>query len=137
MAARPAEIVSLHAGRGRRVVCASATRSGTSACFADMTTSSDDANSLDDNWSNTGFYYVKATNRTVEMLRQWRAARRRFPPNHGQAIFNEIKHELAAALGVRIQFRPRHGAFRWLLPDLPQQHGRGVHHARQLLLRPR
>jgi hypothetical protein len=60
--------------------------------------------SLDDNWSNTGFYYVKARNRTVEMLRQRRAARRRFPPNHEQAIFNEIKHELAAALGVRIQF---------------------------------
>jgi len=39
--------------------------------FADMTTSSDvfsgDVDSLD-NWPNTGFFYVKATNRTVEML---------------------------------------------------------------------
>nr|CAB3475260.1 unnamed protein product [Digitaria exilis] len=76
--------------------------------FADMTTSSDvfhgDANSLD-NLPNTGFYYVRATNLTVEMLRRWRAARARFPPNHEQAIFNEIKHELAGdELGVRIQF---------------------------------
>ncbi|RCV28782.1 hypothetical protein SEVIR_5G436700v4 [Setaria viridis] len=75
--------------------------------FADMTTSSDifhgDASSLD-NWPNTGFYYVKATNRSVEMLRRWRAARARFPPNHEQAVFNEIKHELAGDLGVRIRF---------------------------------
>ena len=75
--------------------------------FADMTTSSDvfsgDVDSLD-NWPNTGFFYVKATNRTVEMLRRWRAARARFPPNHEQAIFNEIKHELAHDLGARVQF---------------------------------
>ncbi|WVZ67639.1 LOW QUALITY PROTEIN: hypothetical protein U9M48_016690 [Paspalum notatum var. saurae] len=77
--------------------------------LADMTTSSDifhgDAASLDDNWPNTGFYYVKASNRTVEMLRRWRAARARFPPkNHEQAVFNHIKRELAADLGVRIRF---------------------------------
>ncbi|KAJ1286850.1 hypothetical protein BS78_03G383700 [Paspalum vaginatum] len=75
--------------------------------FADMTTSSDifhgDAASLD-NWPNTGFYHVKARNRTVEMLRRWLAARARFPPNHEQAVFNRIKHELAADLGVRIRF---------------------------------
>jgi hypothetical protein len=77
------------------------------SAFADMTTSSDvfsgDADSLD-NWPNTGFFYVKATNRTVEMLRRWRAARARFPPNHEQAIFNEIKHELARDLGARVRF---------------------------------
>jgi len=75
--------------------------------FADMTTSSDvfrgDAGSLD-NLPNTGFYYVRATDRAVEMLRRWRAARARFPPNHEQAIFNEIKGELASDLGVRIRF---------------------------------
>ncbi|PUZ53261.1 hypothetical protein GQ55_5G038900 [Panicum hallii var. hallii] len=75
--------------------------------FADMTTSSDvflgDASSLD-NWPNTGFYHVRATDRAVEMLRRWRAARARFPPNHEQAIFNEIKRELAGELGVRIRF---------------------------------
>jgi hypothetical protein len=84
--------------------------------FADMTTSSDvfsgDVDSLD-NWPNTGFFYVKATNRTVEMLRRWRAARARFPPNHEQAIFNEIKHELAHDLGARVQFldSARFGSF--------------------------
>ncbi|KAI5002845.1 hypothetical protein ZWY2020_027495 [Hordeum vulgare] len=77
---------------------------------ADMATSCDvysgdpdDLNSL----PNTGFYYVKATNRTVEMLRRWRAARRRFPPDHEQNIFNHIKHELAGAdsdLRIRVQF---------------------------------
>ncbi|XP_062206280.1 uncharacterized protein At4g15970-like [Phragmites australis] len=75
--------------------------------FADMTTSSDvffgDIDNLD-TFPNTGFYYVKATNRTVEMLRRWRAARARFEPNHEQHIFNQIKHELAAELGARIQF---------------------------------
>ena len=75
--------------------------------FADMTTSSDvfrgDAGSLD-NLPNTGFYHVRATDRAVEMLRRWRAARARFPPNHEQAIFNEIKGELASDLGVRIRF---------------------------------
>jgi len=75
--------------------------------FADMTTSSDvfrgDAGSLD-NLPNTGFYHVRATDRAVEMLRRWRAARARFPPNHEQAIFNEIKGELAGDLGVRIRF---------------------------------
>ncbi|XP_002456849.1 uncharacterized protein At4g15970 [Sorghum bicolor] len=77
------------------------------SAFADMTTSSDvfsgDADSLD-NWPNTGFFYMKATSRTVEMLRRWRAARARFPPNHEQAIFNEIKHELARDLGARVRF---------------------------------
>jgi len=61
--------------------------------FADMTTSSDvfsgDVDSLD-NWPNTGFFYVKATNRTVE-----------------------IKHELAHDLGARVQFldSARFGSF--------------------------
>ncbi|KAG8054174.1 hypothetical protein GUJ93_ZPchr0001g31075 [Zizania palustris] len=79
------------------------------AVFADMTTSSDvfngDADDLN-NFPNTGFYYMKSTNRTVEMLRRWRAAKTRFPPDHEQNVFNYIKHELAGAggLGVRVQF---------------------------------
>ncbi|XP_071683732.1 uncharacterized protein At4g15970-like [Lolium perenne] len=78
---------------------------------ADMATSSDlyfgDPDDIDRSWPNTGFYYVKATNRTVEMLRRWRAARWRFPRGHEQTIFNHIKHELTAADGdlrVRLQF---------------------------------
>jgi hypothetical protein len=78
---------------------------------ADMATSSDlyfgDPDDIDRSWPNTGFYYVKATNRTVEMLRRWRAARWRFPRGHEQTIFNHIKHEPTAADGdlrVRLQF---------------------------------
>ena len=67
--------------------------------YADMTVSTDRFNGRAEdlrNAPNTGFYYVKSTNRTVEMLRRWRAARSRFPPTHDQAVFNEIKGELAA-----------------------------------------
>jgi hypothetical protein len=67
--------------------------------YADMAVSTDrfngEAEDLN-NAPNTGFYYVKSTNRTVQMLRRWRAARSRFPPTHDQAVFNEIKGELAA-----------------------------------------
>ncbi|XP_047056334.1 uncharacterized protein At4g15970-like [Lolium rigidum] len=67
--------------------------------YADMAVSTDRFNGKAEdltNAPNTGFYYVKSTNRTVEMLRRWRAARSRFPPTHDQAVFNEIKGELAA-----------------------------------------
>jgi len=76
--------------------------------YADVTISSDhfhgDAGDVAGNSPNTGFYHVRPTNRTVEMLRRWRAARARYPPNHEQNIFNYIKHELAAGLGVRVRF---------------------------------
>ncbi|KAL5227352.1 hypothetical protein ABZP36_015617 [Zizania latifolia] len=77
--------------------------------YADMTISSDhfSEGGADDMRSspNTGFYYVKSTNRTVEMLRYWQAARARFPPeNHDQNIFDGIKRELAGKLQVKIVF---------------------------------
>ncbi|KAE8773291.1 hypothetical protein D1007_54591 [Hordeum vulgare] len=80
------------------------------AVHADMAVSCDiysgDADALDGNWPNTGFYYVKATARTVEMMRRWRAARWRFPRGHEQEIFNHIKHELASADGdLRLRFQ--------------------------------
>ncbi|VAH83721.1 uncharacterized protein At4g15970-like [Triticum dicoccoides] len=76
--------------------------------YADMAVSTDrfngDAEALT-NAPNTGFYYVKSTNRTVEMLRRWRAARSRFPPTHDQAVFDEIKGELAGGeLHIRFVF---------------------------------
>ncbi|KAJ1286847.1 hypothetical protein BS78_03G383400 [Paspalum vaginatum] len=76
--------------------------------YADATMSCDgfsgDPESLH-NSPNTGFFYVKSTPRTVEMLRYWRAARSRFPPHHDQKIFDSIKRELAGGqLGVRIAF---------------------------------
>ncbi|KAK3166346.1 hypothetical protein QOZ80_1AG0044630 [Eleusine coracana subsp. coracana] len=75
--------------------------------YADVTMSTDhfvgDPESLD-NAPNTGFFYVRSTNRTVQMLRHWQAARSRFPPNHDQKIFDNIKHEVVRDLGVRIEF---------------------------------
>lgn len=50
------------------------------------------------NSPNTGFYYVKSTNRTVQMLRYWRTARQRLPVRHDQKVFDDVK------LGVRIAF---------------------------------
>ncbi|XP_006646618.1 uncharacterized protein At4g15970-like [Oryza brachyantha] len=77
--------------------------------YADMAVSCDrfsgDADDMAGNAPNTGFYYVKSTNRTVAMLRQWQAARSRFPPDNDQGIFNAIKRELAGGeLNVRIVF---------------------------------
>lgn len=74
---------------------------------ADITTSSDFYfGNPDDlgNFPNTGFIYFKATPRNARAMAYWHAARRRFPENHDQFVFNEIKRELADGLGVRIRF---------------------------------
>ncbi|PAN26811.1 hypothetical protein PAHAL_5G040100 [Panicum hallii] len=74
---------------------------------ADITTSSDfyfgDPDDLG-NFPNTGFIYFKSTPRNARAMAYWHAARRRFPENHDQFVFNEIKRELAGELGVRIRF---------------------------------
>ncbi|KAJ1286852.1 hypothetical protein BS78_03G383900 [Paspalum vaginatum] len=74
---------------------------------ADITTSSDfyfgDPDDLG-NFPNTGFIYFKSTPRNVRAMAYWHAARRRFPENHDQFVFNEIKRELAGRVGVRIRF---------------------------------
>ena len=75
---------------------------------ADITTSSDfyfgDPDDLG-NFPNTGFIYFKSTPRNVRAMAYWHAARRRFPENHDQFVFNEIKRELAGSrVGVRIRF---------------------------------
>nr|BAJ93085.1 predicted protein [Hordeum vulgare subsp. vulgare] len=75
---------------------------------ADITTSSDfyfgDPDDLG-NYPNTGFIYFKATARNARAMAYWHAARARFPDNHDQFVFNEIKRELAAPpIGVRIRF---------------------------------
>jgi hypothetical protein len=82
---------------------------------ADITTSSDFYfGNPDDlgNFPNTGFIYVKSTARTVRAMAYWHAARRRFPENHDQFVFNEIKRELADRLGGRIRIA-RCGSARW------------------------
>ncbi|KAJ4757167.1 nucleotide-diphospho-sugar transferase family protein [Rhynchospora pubera] len=75
--------------------------------YADMTTSSDQYNGDPDDISNpqnTGFFYVKSNNRTIQMMRFRHDARKRFPPDHEQNIFSKIKHELADSHGINIQF---------------------------------
>ncbi|KAK1669276.1 hypothetical protein QYE76_057435 [Lolium multiflorum] len=82
--------------------------------YADMAISTDffsgDPDDAVKNAPNTGFYYVKSTNRTVEMLRRWRAARSLPRPGGGgptndQGIFNEIKAGLVAGeLQIRLVF---------------------------------
>jgi hypothetical protein len=50
--------------------------------YADMSLSTDyfrDAFAPLNNTLNTGLYYMRSTNRSIEMLRYWRAARARFP----------------------------------------------------------
>ncbi|EES01970.1 uncharacterized protein At4g15970 [Sorghum bicolor] len=74
--------------------------------YADMSCSSDDfkpSRAPLDNPLNTGLYYMKTTNRTIEMMKYWRAARERFPGQHDQAVFVNIRHELVGKLQVRIE----------------------------------
>ncbi|KAK3162857.1 hypothetical protein QOZ80_1BG0094630 [Eleusine coracana subsp. coracana] len=74
--------------------------------YADMSCSSDDfkpTRKLLDNPLNTGLYYLKSTNRTIEMVKHWRAARVRFPGRHDQKVFVLIKWELIRKLGVKIE----------------------------------
>lgn len=75
--------------------------------YADMSCSLDNskmAPTLLDCENNIGFYYMKATNRSVELVRYWRAARARFDGNpNEQVVFSNIKRELISKLGVRFQ----------------------------------
>ncbi|VAH83679.1 unnamed protein product [Triticum turgidum subsp. durum] len=77
--------------------------------YADMAVSTDRFNgNAEDltNAPNTGFYYVRSTNRTVEMLRRWRAARSRFRPlAHDQEVFEAIKGEFVGGeLRIKLVF---------------------------------
>ncbi|TVU36010.1 hypothetical protein EJB05_17920 [Eragrostis curvula] len=74
---------------------------------ADITTSSDFYfGNPDDlgNYPNTGFIYFKSTARNARAMAYWHDARRRWPENHDQFVFNEIKRELVSVVGVRIKF---------------------------------
>lgn len=74
--------------------------------YADMSLSTDyfrDAFAPLSNTLNTGLYYMRSTNRSIEVLRYWRAARARFPGGSEQGVFNEIKHEVVTKLQARIE----------------------------------
>ncbi|KAL6840414.1 hypothetical protein ACP4OV_030224 [Aristida adscensionis] len=75
--------------------------------YADMSCSLDNSKMAStplDNVLNTGFYYMKSTNRSVNMIRYWIAARTRFDDyNIEQVVFNKVKYELISELGARIE----------------------------------
>ncbi|XP_062208711.1 uncharacterized protein At4g15970-like [Phragmites australis] len=74
--------------------------------YADMSCSTDyfKAESAPlDNTLNTGFYHMKSSNRSIEMIKYWRAARARFPGNNDQEVFSKIKNELVSELQARIE----------------------------------
>ncbi|KAF8648597.1 hypothetical protein HU200_064641 [Digitaria exilis] len=76
------------------------------ALYADMSCSSDDfdpSRAPMDQPLNTGLYYMKSTNRTIEMVKYWRAARARFPRQHDQQVFVRIRSELVSKLQVKIE----------------------------------
>ncbi|XP_047053418.1 uncharacterized protein At1g28695-like [Lolium rigidum] len=56
------------------------------------------------NAPNTGFLYVKSSNRTVGIFEAWRGARASFPGKHEQQVLNEIKFDLIEKRGLRLQF---------------------------------
>jgi len=85
-----------------------------------------------DNPLNTGLYYMKSTNRTIQMMKYWRAARERFPGQHDQAVFVNIRHELVSKLQVKIE--PLDRLLRRIL-RVPRRPGEGLHHPRLLLHR--
>ncbi|XP_072965568.1 uncharacterized protein At4g15970-like isoform X2 [Typha angustifolia] len=56
------------------------------------------------NYPNTGLIYFKSCRKNIEVMKYWHEARSRFPKNHDQFVFNEIKHELVSKFQVRIKF---------------------------------
>uniref|UniRef100_J3LUR6 Nucleotide-diphospho-sugar transferase domain-containing protein n=2 Tax=Oryza brachyantha TaxID=4533 RepID=J3LUR6_ORYBR len=56
------------------------------------------------NFPNGGFLFVRSNSKTVEFYRSWQQGRWRFFGKHEQDVFNLIKHEQQARLGMAIQF---------------------------------
>ncbi|CAN6282960.1 unnamed protein product [Urochloa humidicola] len=57
-----------------------------------------------DKAANGGFVYVKAVPRTEAFYGDWYKAREAYPGNHEQFVFDQVKRELSARHGVRVQF---------------------------------
>lgn len=74
---------------------------------ADMSTSCDfffgDENSPW-NFPNTGFLYVKSSQKNIELFKHWHESRDKFPPNHEQWVFNKIKFDVVHSMQLKIQF---------------------------------
>ncbi|CAM0878094.1 unnamed protein product [Alopecurus aequalis] len=75
--------------------------------YADMMVSSDvyfgDPDNIG-NFPNTGFFHVKPNHRTIAMTKLWHESRSRYPGANEQPVFNMIKKQLVAELGVRLQY---------------------------------
>uniref|UniRef100_A0A0E0KLK0 Nucleotide-diphospho-sugar transferase domain-containing protein n=1 Tax=Oryza punctata TaxID=4537 RepID=A0A0E0KLK0_ORYPU len=56
------------------------------------------------NFPNGGFLFVRSNNKTIDFYRSWQQGRWRFFGKHEQDVFNLIKHEQQARLGIAIQF---------------------------------
>ncbi|KAM3392826.1 hypothetical protein ACQJBY_013790 [Aegilops geniculata] len=54
--------------------------------------------------ANGGFLHAKPRARTLAFFGDWYAARTRYPGEHDQFVFDQVKHELAARHGVTVQF---------------------------------
>lgn len=57
-----------------------------------------------DKGANAGLVYARASARTAEFYRVWYEARTLFPGNKTQDVFEKVKHQLTARLGVTLQF---------------------------------
>ncbi|XP_037444509.1 uncharacterized protein At4g15970-like [Triticum dicoccoides] len=75
--------------------------------YADMTVSSDvyfgDPDNLG-NFPNTGFFHVKPNARTIAMTKLWHGARGKYPGANEQPVFNMMKKQMVAELGLRVQY---------------------------------
>ncbi|XP_020093136.1 uncharacterized protein At4g15970-like [Ananas comosus] len=56
------------------------------------------------NFPNTGFLFVKSYKKNIELFEYWHESREKFPGNHEQFVFNQIKFELADRFRVNIQY---------------------------------
>ncbi|VAH96877.1 unnamed protein product [Triticum turgidum subsp. durum] len=75
--------------------------------YADMTVSSDvyfgDPDNLG-NFPNTGFFHVKPNPRTIAMTKLWHGGRGKYPGANEQPVFNMMKKQMVAELGLRVQY---------------------------------
>ncbi|KAJ3695121.1 hypothetical protein LUZ60_000498 [Juncus effusus] len=58
----------------------------------------------EDNHVNTGFFYVKSCNKTIEFYERWYMAREKFPNKATQPVFDSIKRDLSSDLQVQIRY---------------------------------
>ncbi|KAJ4748527.1 nucleotide-diphospho-sugar transferase family protein [Rhynchospora pubera] len=56
------------------------------------------------NFPNTGFLYVKSNPKNIELFKYWHESRDKFPPNHEQWVFNQIKFDVVNRMQLKIQF---------------------------------